>query len=653
MLTKTIQSILDLKRYWRFARSIQKGIDILLLVAAFTTSYLLRFEFFLDQKAKNALLIQLSLAIPLQFLLLYLMGVYRTIWRYTSIPEILRIIYCFAGTSLILLTGRLLFADSINILAIPFSIIIMDFVLSVVALLGVRITRRIFYEEHQKRKVSPSNKKSKNVLLIGAGRAGVRTIAEIKGRGDINLNVKGFIDDDDFKQKSVIHGVKVIGKSPDLPRLVKELSIDHVVLSVAQSSRENIRRILDICEKIPVKVRTIPGLYELIQGDITFSRIRDLQIEDLLGRPTIELDKDSIDKYLSNKTIAVTGAGGSIGSELVKQVASCEPKKILLIERSEFALFKIEQEILRSFPEAKIVPLIADITDELRLKAIFKQYRPAVVFHAAAHKHVPLMEQNPVEAVRNNIIGTLITGKVAGECEVESFILISSDKAVNPTSVMGATKRAAELVTISLDRKYDTRYISVRFGNVIGSTGSVIPIFQEQIKTGGPVTVTHPEMTRYFMTIPEATQLVLQAGAIGTGGEIFVLDMGEPIKIYDLALDTIRLSGLEPEKDIKIVFTGVRPGEKLAEILQGEAESLTKTRHSKIFIGKNQSVLNGEIWEAVKELKSMCESAQELDSDQQIINYLNKLLPEANLSSASKAAYAIADSITKTNNTIG
>lgn len=652
MLTKTIQSILDLKRVGHFARSIQKGIDIFLLVAAFTTSYLLRFEFSLDQNAKNALLIQLSLVIPLQVLFLHLTGVYRIIWRYTGIPEILRIIYCFAGTSLILLTGRLLFADSINILAIPFSIIIMDFVLSVVALLGVRIVRRIFYEEHQKRKVSPSNKKSKNVLLIGAGRAGVRTIAEIKGRGDINLNVKGFIDDDNFKQKSVIHGVRVIGKSSDLPRLVKELSIDHVILSIAQGSRQNIRKILDICEKIPVKVRTIPGLYELIQGDITFSRIRDLQIEDLLGRPTIELDKDSIDKYLSNKTVAVTGAGGSIGSELVKQVASCEPKKILLIERSEFALFKIEQEILRSFPEVKIVPLIADITDELRLKAIFRKYCPAVVFHAAAHKHVPLMEQNPVEAVRNNIIGTLITGKIAGECEVESFILISSDKAVNPTSVMGATKRVAELVTLLLDKKYDTRYISVRFGNVIGSTGSVIPIFQEQIKTGGPVTVTHPEMTRYFMTIPEATQLVLQAGAIGTGGEIFVLDMGEPIKIYDLALDTIRLSGLEPEKDIKIVFTGVRPGEKLAEILQGEAESLTKTRHSKIFIGKNQSVLNDEIWEAVKGLKSMCESAQELDSDQQIINYLNKLLPEANLSSASKAVSALADSITKTNNTI-
>ena len=633
-LPKTVESLVDLRRYVGFARSIQKAIDIMLLVSALTGAYLLRFEFSLNSDAKEKLLIQLAVLIPIQILLLHFGGIYRIIWRYISIPETRRVIYCVGISSILLLAGRLFLASAAGILAVPLSIIILDFILAVILLLGVRITRRVLYEEYQRKQMPSSNSKSKNVLLIGAGQAGVRTIKEIKGRGSINLEVKGFIDDDNFKQNSIINDVKVIGKISDLPRLVHELEIDHVILSIAQSSRESIRRIIDICKKIPVKVRTIPGLYELIQGDVTFSRIRDLQIEDLLGRPAIELDKDSINSYLNRKTIAITGAGGSIGSELVRQIASCEPKQVLLIERAEFALFKIEQEILKSFPKVKIIPLIADISDKSRIRSIFTRYKPSVVFHTAAHKHVPLMEQNPAEAVRNNILGTFALGEIAGECGIESFVLISSDKAVNPTSVMGASKRIAELVTLSLNKKYKTRFISVRFGNVIGSTGSVIPIFQEQIKNGGPVTVTHPEMTRYFMTIPEATQLVMQAGALGEGGELFVLDMGKPIKIYDLALDAIRLSGLDPEKDIKVVFTGVRPGEKLHEILQGSEENLTKTKHTKIFIGKNKSILNGEIWGALKELRSICDIAEKTDSDADVIKYIDGLLPEANLSSA-------------------
>lgn len=611
---------MDFSRYLRFARVIQKILDGLMLTAAFIFAYLLRHEFSLESHEKRAMLFQVLIIIPIKILFLYRAGIYRIIWRYISIPETLRIIYSLAAASLLLLVGRLVLAYTVNALSVPLSIIIFDFVLSAAALLGIRVMRRISFEESQKRQVKPlSEKEQKNVLLIGAGRAGVRTIDEIKGRGDMNLNVRGFIDDDNFKQNAVIHGLKVIGKTSDLPRLVEELSIDHVIISIAQTSRQNIRRIIDICKDIPVKVRTIPGLFELIQGNVTISRIRDLRIEDLLGRPAVELDKEGVNRYISEKIVVVTGAGGSIGSELTRQIAVCKPECILLIERAEFALFKIEQEILQSFPDVKIIPLVADITNRSRLREIFRKYRPEVVFHAAAHKHVPLMETNPVEAVHNNIIGTFILGEVAGEQKVKCFVLISTDKAVNPTSVMGASKRVAELVTLSLDKKHDTRYISVRFGNVIGSTGSVIPIFQEQIKRGGPITVTHREMTRYFMTIPEATQLVLQAGAIGRGGEILVLDMGEPIKIYDLALDTIRLSGLKPNEDIEIVFTGIRPGEKLTEELQGKSENLTKTRHPKIFIGQNNSALNGEIWEAVKELKSMCELAEKIDFEPQVI----------------------------------
>lgn len=636
-LFNTTNTFVDLSRFTRFAKGIQKVSDGLLLTAAFVSAYLLRHEFTLDPQEKRAMLFQIIIIVPIKILFLYRAGIYRIIWRYISIPETLRIMYSLAATSLLLLAGRLLLAYTFNILSVPLSIIIFDFVLSAAALLGIRVLRRISFEESQKRRVKPlSEKEQKNVLLIGAGRAGVRTIDEIKGRGDMNLNVRGFIDDDNFKQNAVIHGLKVIGKISDLPSLVEELSIDHVIISIAQTSRQNIRRIIDICKDIPVKVRTIPGLFELIQGNVTISRIRDLRIDDLLGRPTVEFNKDMVKQYLSGKTVMVTGAGGSIGSELIRQIAVCSPRKILLIERAEFALFTIEQEILQKFSNVEIIPLIADITDRQRLESIFKIYQTQVVFHAAAHKHVPLMERNRVEAVKNNILGTLSVGETAGKFGVESFVLISSDKAVNPTSVMGASKRVAELITVSLDKKYKTQYISVRFGNVIGSTGSVVPIFQQQIERGGPVTITHPEMKRYFMTIPEATQLVLEAGVIGEGGEIFVLDMGDPVKIYDLALDTIRLSGFEPERDIKITYTGLRPGEKLSEELQGLEENLTKTKHPKIFIGQNKTILNDEVWRAVEKLKTFC--CEEGTCDRKITNYLNKFLPEAKLTFSSGEA---------------
>jgi FlaA1/EpsC-like NDP-sugar epimerase len=468
----------------------------------------------------------------------------------------------------------------------------------------------------------------KPVLLIGAGRAGFLAAGEIHSRGDTDLEIKGFVDDDPSKHGSIMQGVKVLGSTDRLPELVAELGIDHVVISIAQAPRSEFRRMLDICESIPVKVRVIPGLNEILVGNVQISRVRDLQIEDLLGREPVSLDEPEIRRFLAAKTVMVTGAGGSIGSELARQVAHFRPASLVLVERAENGLFDIDRELSTTFPELNRIPLVADVSDESRMRAVFNMYSPRVVLHAAAHKHVPMMESNPTEALKNNVLATRLLGRLAGESGVEVFVLMSTDKAVRPTSVMGASKRIAELIVQDLDRLYGTRYVAVRFGNVIGSAGSVIPIFRQQIASGGPVTVTHPEMTRYFMTIPEASQLVLQAGAMGRGGEIFVLDMGEPVRILDLAKEAICLSGLRPFVDIDITFIGVRPGEKLYEELQITEEDMSKTRHRKIFIGKIAAYPPDAVAAAVKRIEILAEHGRELE----IRHYLSTLLPESNLS---------------------
>ena len=450
---------------------------------------------------------------------------------------------------------------------------------------------------------------------------------EIGNRGDIDLEVKGFVDDDPKKQGSVIYGIRVLGRMEELGRLVREQNIDHVVISLAQASRAEFRRILEICRSVPVNVRTIPGLYELLQGRVEVSRIRNVQIEDLLGRAPINLDEESMRRLLVDRTVMVTGAGGSIGSELARQAAHFRPSCLLLVERAEFALFNIERELHELFPNLLLVPLVIDVGDEASMRNVFTEYRPEVIVHAAAHKHVPMMEQNPCEAVKNNVLATLLLGTLAGEYEVETFVMISTDKAVRPTSVMGASKRVAELVVQQLNGRYRTRYVAVRFGNVIGSAGSVIPIFREQIQKGGPVKVTHPDMVRYFMTIPEAAQLVLQAGAMGEGGEIFILDMGEPVNILDLAKDTITLSGFKPYEDIEIVFTGVRPGEKMFEELQTTEEAVAKTRHPKIFIGKISAYPDEVVYDALERFSFYARNG----ARRELRRALNELLPEARL----------------------
>jgi FlaA1/EpsC-like NDP-sugar epimerase len=611
-------------------KQIQFAMDVLVLVAAFAFAYLLRFDFSIPDPWLLHGLTQLPYVVLIQFVVLILTGVYSFIWRYIGMAEVKAFILAALMSALPVIVLRMSLPERFQGWMVPRSVIVIDTILAFGGVLGLRVLRRALYERYEKRSKGMRGtqlKPIRPVLLIGAGRAGVLAAKEILGRGDIDLEAKGFIDDERRKQGMVIQGIKVLGTTADLPRLIDELEIDHVVITIAQASRQDLRRIVETCEKIPVRVRIIPGLYEILQGRVEVTRIRDVQIEDLLGREPVRLDEEGMSRFLAGKTVMVTGAGGSIGSELARQAAHFEPSNLLLVERAEFALFNIDRELREDFPDLSIMSLTADVGDESRMRSIFNAYRPQVVLHAAAHKHVPMMEFNPTEAIKNNVLATRLLGELAGESGVEAFVMISTDKAVRPSSIMGASKRVAELVVQDLDRCYATRYVAVRFGNVIGSAGSVIPIFREQIRKGGPVTVTHPDMVRYFMTIPEAAQLVLQAGAMGAGGEIFILDMGEPVRILDLAKDTITLSGFKPYEDIDIIFTGIRPGEKLFEELDTAGEQVSRTRHPKIFIGQIAAYTEEQVAAALERLATLAQNGH----GPELRGYLNDLLPEAML----------------------
>ncbi len=587
----------------------QRALDLIVLSLALVFSYMLRFDLTIPREELPNLALQLPYVVLIQFSLLRSAGVYAFIWRYIGIAETKTFVRWILLSTVPVTLLRFFLPAAGQSFRVPLSIIVIDAILAFGAIVGMRVLRRIIYEQYEHhRHAMNSNGHRKAVLLIGAGRAGLMTAREILQSSDSGQQIKGFVDDDPNKLGAVILGIKVLGPVCELPRLVRDLEIDHIIISIANASRRDFRRILDLCDGIPVKVRIIPSLNEILQGRLKLSRIRDVQVEDLLGRETVQLDEESMRRLYSGKTIMVTGAGGSIGSELARQIAAFCPTALVLVERSEFALFNVQRALERDWPKLTLVPLVADVGDKSRMRLIFKRYLPQIVIHAAAHKHVPMMEWNISEAI-------------------EAFVFISTDKAVRPSSIMGASKRMGELAIQNLNWHFPTRYVAVRFGNVIGSAGSVIPIFREQISRGGPVTVTHHDMTRYFMTIPEASQLVLQAGALGAGGEIFVLDMGEPVRIFDLAKDTIILSGLKPFEDIDIVFTGVRPGEKLFEELEMNEEHMSRTQHPKIFIGKIAEYPDDQVRFALERLAQL--TSREADSE--LRSFLNDFLPEAQI----------------------
>ena len=622
-----------------FYAPIQVALDITLLILAFAIAYLLRFDFDIPPKELHNFIVQIPMVLLVQFVALTLAGARSSIWRYTDLEHLKSFVYAALGSLIFVLLLRLTLPAPHAAWRVPLSVNVIDVLLAFGGTYSMRVLRRAEYEYKQKRlqlkkhNGNGNGHKKRPVLLIGAGRAGLLAAKEIEARGDLDLEIRGFVDDERNKRgRTIVNGHKVLGTTPELAELVKHLRIDHVIITIAHASRQSIHRIVRLCEEIPVKVRIIPELYEIIEGRVEISRIRDVQIEDLLGRDTVKLDVESLNKELAGKTVMVTGAGGSIGSELARQVQRFAPANLLLVERAEFALFDIDHELRAANPSQSIVPLVADVGDESRMRSIFESYRPQVVIHAAAHKHVPLMEFNPREAVKNNVLGTRLVAELAGEFRTEVFVLVSTDKAVRPTSIMGATKRVAELVVQNLNRCFSTRYVVVRFGNVIGSAGSVIPIFQNQIRNGGPVTITDRRMKRYFMTTPEAAQLVLQASAIGRGGEVFILHMGEPVLIVDLAETLITLSGFKPYEDIQIVETGMRPGEKLHEELVFPTEETVPTSHPKIFINKIAKLRPDTIRMALDELTEL---VGDRDEDK-LRRFLNSLILEARLGEAPK-----------------
>lgn len=616
----------------RFTRAAQWLVDLLVCALAFQLAYLLRFDFAIPPLIAEQRSDQLPYVVLLQVVTLGLFGIQTFIWRYVGMAELKAFLRAALTAAGLLMAARLCLPDSWADWRIPLSVIILDAGLAFGGLLAVRVLRRLLHERRHAGESPDGNEGAPRspVLLIGAGRSGMMAAREIQGNPKSALDIRGFVDDDPNKKGTVIQGVRVLGGTQDLPRLVANDQVDHVVVTIEKLSREQFKRIRDVCDAIPVKVRIAPSMSQILDGRLTVSRIRDIQVEDLLGRAPVELDLSDMARLIGGRTVMITGAGGSIGSELVRQVARFAPWRVLLVERSEFALFNIEREMREALPDVEFRPVLADIAVEPRMRDVFEQFRPALVLHAAAHKHVPMLEHNPTEAITNNVIATRTLAHLAGDHGVEVFVLISTDKAVRPTSVMGASKRLTELVIQRANRSFDTRYVAVRFGNVIGSAGSVIPIFQEQIRKGGPVVVTSPDMVRYFMTIPEAAQLVLQAAALGVGGEIFILDMGEPVRILDLAKETIRLSGFKPFVDMDIVFSGLRPGEKLFEELAMTGEHIARTRHPKIFIGKLAPYPDDLLDHVIHQVTLLA-----LRHDERALReYLNQVLPEARLTVA-------------------
>ncbi|MGE0131135.1 MAG: polysaccharide biosynthesis protein [Blastocatellales bacterium] len=580
-------------RNYILSRKVQMAIDAAIAVMSFVLAHILRFDGWPPGIDADRMLLALPYLIAARLSVNYLMGLYSRVWRYVSIPDAAHISCSVGLISAILMALRLAFPGIYPLLTVPISVIVMDFILTVSLMLGARLLWRVTCENAARAKTQ-ANAAPLRTLLVGAGDVGIMAAREIGRRRDLGLQVCGFVDDDPSKHKTIIQGVQVIGSTSEIPTIARMSRIDQVIITMADARRKTVRRILDLCETVEVPVKIVPALYEILGNHVTVSSVRPVEIEDLLGRDAIDVEAwlESSQGSYHGKRVLITGAGGSIGRELCRQIATLDPASIILLDKDENSVFEAERE-LQSHCDGKkveIIPVICDLRIAARLRNVFGQHRPQVVFHAAAHKHVPLLESNASEAVLNNIVGTVRLLECAEDFDVERCVMVSTDKAVNPTNIMGATKRVSELMfqaqatRLNFHRNFSRHYSCVRFGNVLNSRGSVVPIFREQIKNGRSVTITHPDVERYFMTIPEAAQLIIQAGALGQHGEIFLLDMGEPVKVVDLAKDMIRLSGLTLGEDIDIEFTGLRPGEKLKEELLIAEEGARTTRYEKIFV---------------------------------------------------------------------
>lgn len=564
-----------------FKRIILIVYDIIAVVASSLLALLIRFEgryIEIPREYISRSLQYIPAIIVITLIIFYGFRLYSSLWTYAGAPELINITFASALSAMVQMMVMVIFD-----VRMPRSYYF---------LYGVSLWILVFLSRFSYRgirtliKRQASGENTSRVLLVGAGAAGNMLVKEIRNSNYISKQVVCIVDDDKSKEGSYLHGVKVLGNRQSIPQLVKQFRIDEIIIAMPSTPAKEIKEILDICKETGCELKRLPGVYQLVNGEVGISKLKEVDVNDLLGREPVKVDLSTILNYVSGKTVLVTGGGGSIGSEICRQVAEHHPRMLVLVDIYENTTYDIQNELKNKYPELNLVVLIASVRNTKRMDMIFETYRPDIVYHAAAHKHVPLMEDSPNEAVKNNVLGTWKVVQAADKWKVKRFVMISTDKAVNPTNIMGATKRICEMIIQTYNTRSKTEFVAVRFGNVLGSNGSVIPLFKKQIEQGGPVTVTHPDIIRYFMTIPEAVSLVLQAGAYAKGGEIFVLDMGEPVKIADLARNLILLSGHKPDEDIQIVYTGLRPGEKLYEEMLMHEEGLQETENKLIHIGK-------------------------------------------------------------------
>lgn len=594
-------------------------IDLIIVASSILLAYLLRFNFDIPESELSPLPWVLAYMVLLRLLSFLISRTYVGIVRYTSTEDVFRIfLVTFSGSIVFSLTNITTYFFLNGTFFIPFSIIIIEFIATTGALSLFRMIVKLAYLEL----ISVSGEQS-NVIIFGAGEAGVITKNALERDPGVNYKIHAFVDDNDNKIGKTLEGVSIYGFNR-MEELLSSRKVGIVIIATTRLKAERKQEIIELCLRYDARVLYVPPVSQWINGELSFSQIKKVNIEDLLEREIIRLDEENISRQLAGASVLITGASGSIGSEIVRQVARYAVRKLILVDQAESPLFYLELECREKCSSKQVEIIIADVYDKGRMEYIFRSFKPDVVFHAAAYKHVPMMESHPVEAVKTNVMGTKIVADLSLEYGVKKFIMISTDKAVNPTSVMGASKRIAEMYTQALNGKAGTRYITTRFGNVLGSNGSVIPLFKDQIEKGGPVTVTHPDITRFFMTIPEACQLVLEAGAMGKGGEIFIFDMGKSIKIVDLARKMIQLSGLEPGKDIQIKFTGLRPGEKLYEELLTEQENTIPTHHPQIMIARVAEYQQDHMDEMI----AMLQEAIQTKTDKEIVALMKKIVPE-------------------------